>query len=218
MQFTYGTLVFRDFLNFSNPMSLDAFSRSCGITEESKTCFPYELYTDIAVLKHIKEFPAYPEFRSSLTRKTDAFFDELLELVTEKRKDNFWQSSNDVNEFFKFSKYIQFEFQENGTVKISADQMEIKKILDTSPRKFYESKVIFQNKCSSMADFLRLYNLNDVILLEKCVREYAKGFFETWKINIHQYMSLPGVAQGKFKKNFEPIRFEKRYWLLDIFI
>ena len=46
-----------------------------------------------------------------------------------------------------------------------------------------------------MSDYLKLYNLNDVILLEDCIRAYTTGFYDTWRVNIHDQMSLPSVAQ-----------------------
>ena len=63
MEFTYSSLVFRDFLNYSNPMSLDSFSRSCGVTAASKTTFPYEYFRDISELHRMETFPAYQHFK-----------------------------------------------------------------------------------------------------------------------------------------------------------
>ena len=197
MEFTYSSLVFRDFLNFSNPMSLESFSRSCGVTSASKTTFPYEFYHDISELHQMEEFPAYLHFKSSLTRYSETFVDELIEICNEKMATGDWKSVVDIQEFFQFSQEFRFQFENGQIVHIDCDG-DLRSQLHTSPKKYYFSKVIFTETCTNMADYLKKYNLNDVILLEECVKTYAKGFFDTWGVNIHSQMSLPGVAQGKF--------------------
>ena len=66
MQISYDMLIFKDFMNMSSPMSLSAFSKSCGIEELSKGIFPYELYNDVRQLFDATKFPDYKCFKSSL--------------------------------------------------------------------------------------------------------------------------------------------------------
>ena len=197
MEFSYGSLVFQDFLNFSNPMSLDKFARSCGITGAGKTTFPYEMFGKIQQLREVREFPKYPNFYSSLTNTNISYESELINLCNEKFSAGIWTEAADINSFFGFSPELEFEISDRKILSISSKtETSLKKILHTSPLKYFESKIVFESECATMADYLRVYNLNDVILLEKCIRTYAKGFFDSWKVNIHSKMSLPGVAQG----------------------
>ena len=134
-----------------------------------------------------------------MTRVSDTFYDELIDLSNEKLTSGYWKTVDDIDNFFQFSQKPHFEFENGKIVRVAFDG-ELSSFLHTSPRKFYTSKIIFMETCKTMADYLRQYNLNDVILLEECVRTYAKGFFDSWGVNIHLKMSLPGVAQGKFAK------------------
>ena len=196
MQFSDGSLIFRDFLNMTSPMSLEDFARSCGVNEVSKTTFPYEYYKDIKDLHDSHEFPAYKCFYSSLPSKQAGFLEELEEIVTDNILLGWWADTQAANEFFGFEPPLTFErCGENWKVS-SETRAEVLKMLNTSPKKYFESKNIFELEgCRSMADYLRLYNLNDVILLDKCIKKYAKGFYDSWQVNIHEKMSLPGVAQ-----------------------
>ena len=199
MQFEYGELLFRDFLNYSCPMSLDKFALSCGIESVSKTTFPYEYYHDIAELRNVTKFPPYSAFQSSLGKVAGNFSKELVTIINENLENGKWKDVEDVKKYFEFS----FDFalvEKDGRVEevISREDEPLANLLHTSPAKFFNSKEQFATSCQTMSDYLRLYNLNDVILLEECVRTYAKGFFDSWQINIHDYMSLPGVSQGEF--------------------
>ena len=192
MQLSDGQLVFRDFLNMTSPMTLDRFARSCGVTATAKTTFPYEYFRDIESLKNVTEFPAYECFRSSLCQDTDGFPNELEVLVTKNIVLGIWGSCDQANEVFQFDPPLRFTEQN----RIHPDDLDRAKILlHTSPEKYFTSKQIFLKECGTMSDYLRLSNLNDVILLEECIRAYAHGFHESWNVNIHEQMSLPGVAQ-----------------------
>ena len=196
MEFSDEALIFRDFLNMTSPMSLDRFAVSCGVTATEKTTFPYELFRDICTLRTTTEFPSYNLFRSSLVSNKSGFISEIEELVTSNVKKGIWENSATANEFFQIDPPIRFTFDTDRFSIHSDDKARASQIFHTSPKKYFTSKKIFDEKCTSMADYLRLYNLNDVILLDECVKSYAQGFFETWAVNIHEEMSLPGVAQG----------------------
>ena len=193
MQFSDGDLIFRDFLNMTSPMSLDKFAQSCGVTSSEKTTFPYELYDNICDLRLAKEFPPYSSFRSSLRpNNNEDFKQELATLAIERVALGHWSSYDEANKVFGFDPPIRFTVK--GTVHPD-DAHHADQHLHSSPRKYYNSKEIFRTKCQTMSDYLKLYNLNDVILLEDCIRAYTTGFYDTWRVNIHDQMSLPSVAQ-----------------------
>ena len=196
MQFSDGALIFRDFLNMTSPMSLDKFSESCGITDAEKTTFPYELFSDIETLRQTVEFPAFKHFRSSLANDKSKFIEELEKLVTDNVRNGIWQNTAAANSFFGFEPPIQFEAQGDKFFIAPGNLAYAKTALHTSPKKYYSSKKVYKDeKCESMEDYLKIYNMNDCILLVKCIRSYAEGFFKSWQVNIHEKMSLPGVAQ-----------------------
>jgi hypothetical protein len=74
-------------------------------------------------------------------------------------------------------------------------QSEILKRLHISPKRYEISKAEFNKNCSNMVDYLRTYNLNDCFLLQKSIESYAKGFLSEFGVNVHKFMSLPGLAQ-----------------------
>ena len=81
--------------------------------------------------------------------------------------------------------------------------------LHTSPKRFEISKLEFIKNCSNMEDYLRTYNLNDCYLLLKSIENYAAGFLNDFGVNVHRFMSLPGLAQHVafkfYDKNTAPI-------------
>ena len=82
--------------------------------------------------------------------------------------------------------------------------------LQLCPEKYEISKNIFKS-CDNMLDFLKvslpmsnhcnlyhfkLYNMTDVQLLCEGISNYANGFLDSWNMNIHDFMSLPGAAEN----------------------
>ena len=57
--------------------------------------------------------------------------------------------------------------------------------------------------------FFRWYNLLDTKLLTRSIKKYTEGFVQQWGVNIHNFLSLPGVAQylsfASYKKDAYPI-------------
>ena len=195
MQFTDGALIFRDFLNMTSPMKIEKFAQSCGVKGVSKTTFPYEYYRTIESLRSATAFPPYGVFRSSLCQDKSLFMAELETVVTENMQNGKWPDSAEANNVFGFDPPIAFSSSDGNYSVCQADRRHAHEILHTSPKKYFESKAIFDRECSTMADYLKNYNLNDVILLVRCIKAYAAGFFRSWQVNIHEQMSLPGVAQ-----------------------
>ena len=199
MQFTYGAFCFRDFINYTNPMSLEKFAQSQGlsVTNMEKTTFPYELYSEISEIKNATEFPGYTSFESSLTRDTENFPQELIKLCNKELESGKWKTADDIQKYFQFSSDLEIII-ENGKIKElrAKNGKALSNLLNSCPLKYFKSKTIFDNECATMSDYLRSYNLNDCILLTECIKTYAAGYFDTWKVNIHEKMSLPGIAQG----------------------
>lgn len=74
---------FRDFLNYTSPMTLDKLARSCDldVAKFSKGCWPYEHFTTIEQCEKSEQFTAYPFYRSSMYIKSGKFATELNEMI-----------------------------------------------------------------------------------------------------------------------------------------
>ena len=60
-----------------------------------------------------------------------------------------------------------------------------------------------------MAEYLAEYNLLDCRVLLEAIEVYAQGFYDSWKVDIHQSLSLPSISQKLayklYNKNAPPI-------------
>ena len=91
----------------------------------------------------------------------------------------------------------------DGELQIDDDGEEVlEKFLHISPKAYEESKIYFRNNCETMAQYLEYYNMLDVELLMKSIDMYSEGFYTQWGINIHQFLSLPGIAESLAYKNY----------------
>ena len=114
MQISYMGVIFRDMMNFSAPISLDNFAKSCGITEISKTIFPYELYTEVSELENATEFPHYKNFISSLKSSfTDNYLKEFADVIEEKFCKKEWLEVSQIFEYYNIE-YDEILFQFEG--------------------------------------------------------------------------------------------------------
>ena len=173
-------------------MTLEAFARSCGVKDISKSCFPYEYFKDPNELKACFYFPAYRHFRTVLSKSSPKFVEEFSRLVQAKISVENWDLQ-DIRRFYNLEDIAGFEIID-GILKISdADSLAAQ--LHTSPEKYEASAQTFTENCSNMMDYLESYNLLDCELLMKSIQNYAAGFQEDWNINIHDSMSLPGFAE-----------------------
>jgi len=62
--------VWKDLLNFTPPMKLEAFLKMWQ-TEREKLCFPYEKFSSIYQLQECKQFPMMEDFQTSLGTEID---------------------------------------------------------------------------------------------------------------------------------------------------
>ena len=204
MQLTYSNLNFKDFMNMSNPMSLEKFARSNGIHDIKKGIYPYELYEDVKQLKNATTFPAFETFKSSLKNSFDkSFLSELKDICHQKFSSGEWTDISQIGSYYGFSADPDDLEFENGVLILSENiQHQLAEILHVSPKDYEESKSYFESHCHSMIDFLKFYNNLDTELLQKSIDIYTKGFYNDWGINIHRFMSLPGVAEKLAFKNY----------------
>jgi hypothetical protein len=88
-------------------------------------------------------------------------------------------------------------FITNNKISFKSDEEahQIQKLLHTSPKAYEQSKLEFDSSCSNMIDYLKLYNLNDCWLLQESIEAYGNGFLNDFGVNVHNFMSLPGLAQ-----------------------
>ena len=60
----------------------------------------------------------------------------------------------------------------------------LKKLL-VSPLAYEQSRLLFDQKCSSMVEYLKFYNLLDTQILLQSIQTYAEGFMD-WNLDIYQ--------------------------------
>ena len=90
-------LSFRDFKNYTCPMSLEALAKASGLDtrEFAKGTFPYEWFTSVGQLKRAEHLSPYPCFRSTMVVSTCKFVAEMNSIIQEKITSGEWQ--NDCN-------------------------------------------------------------------------------------------------------------------------
>ena len=54
-----------------------------------------------------------------------------------------------------------------------------------------------------MLEYLNAYNMNDCHLLCSSIEAYGQGFLADFGVNVHKFMSLPGVAEYVAYTNFD---------------
>ena len=105
----------------------------------------------------------------------------------------------DISNYYGF-KFAIFDKSviiiENKIMKVNEEyKSEVLNMLHTSPQRYEISKSYFIKNCADMKDYLRSYNLNDCWLLQKSIKAYSSGFLNDFGVNVHKFMSLPGLAQ-----------------------
>lgn len=160
MQIAFEDIVFKDFINFSAPIRLGKFAKSCDVTEIKKALFPYEKYHSILEMEAAEDFPAYKDFRSSISDTDGGDFAHELKFLIEKNiRGGVWEDLLDVEDFFHFEpgyleKFLTLE-QEHVILE---DQDGLAKILHSCPNVYYTSRVYFDENCRNMKDYLSFYN------------------------------------------------------------
>ena len=211
MQINYDNINLRDFLNYTAPMSLQKFASSCGITEISKSIFPYERYKNVQELRETRTFPAFSEFKSSLKKPFDPnHVVEMEEIVQHKFQSGEWLHASQFYNYYAIDNTCPAISVVDGKLRFTNDGLEIlKDIIFVSPHSYEVSKDHFNKSCSNMIDYLEFYNNIDADLLIRSIDVYTAGFMKDWKINIHRSLSLPGIAERlaykKYNVNSPPI-------------
>ena len=206
MEIRFGKIIMRDFMNHSMPMSLAAFSKSCGVTEISKSTFPYELWFSIRNMVVSERFPIYDDFKSSLGAHKGEENLEDLRFVIEKgiRNGKFVDLFN-VEEFFGWpTLFLKDVFSISCGKVLVEDGSRVTQYLHTSPSRYAASKDYFESHCISMLDYLEAYNMLDCKLLIQSIENYAEGFLTEWGMNIHDCISLPTLAQRLAFEMYNP--------------
>jgi hypothetical protein len=72
-------------------MSLDNFAKSCGVSNLSKTVYPYEKWLCPKDISNCKKFPPYSDFISSLTKKeSPEGLQEFENIVNNRLRNGVW--------------------------------------------------------------------------------------------------------------------------------
>ncbi|CBY15261.1 unnamed protein product [Oikopleura dioica] len=87
---------FRDFRNYTSPMSLSQLAKSSGLDEELfvKGSFPYEWYTTIDQLRRAKYLSAYPCFNSTMTIANKKYVQEMNEIIAARVQSGEWDDTD----------------------------------------------------------------------------------------------------------------------------
>ena len=131
------------------------------MSEIAKATFPYMLYSDIGQLENAEDFPPYDDFVTNLGSSGDAAFsEEFINILEKNLRSGFWEDLLDVEDFYCFK-----EGSLQSLLKIEQQRVEIlqpealQAILHTSPKRYFISKIYFDENCRHMKDFLKWYNL-----------------------------------------------------------
>jgi len=83
---------FRDFKNYTAPMSLEELAKSCGLdtAKYTKGGYCYEWYTSVDQLSRALHFPAYVAFQSSMFIQSSKAAQELNALIKKGAIDGSW--------------------------------------------------------------------------------------------------------------------------------
>ena len=82
-------------------MTLDNFGQSCGVTEYSKTVYPYEKWLCPKEIRACKTFPKYADFVSSLSKKENQIhIEEFENIVNHRLEVGKWASLRYIFNFF----------------------------------------------------------------------------------------------------------------------
>lgn len=194
-------------MNFTSPMKLEDFAKSNQVKDLAKLAWPYEKWSNMKDIMRCTKFPPYNDFQSSLSRPQDEkFITELVEVCNELTKSTFIESEmwGIVTKFFQLEKLHMTDYLiiENAEFKSSKSE-NFSQPLHTSPLKYYGSRKYFDQNCLTMLDLLKEYNYLDVRLLSKSIQNYSEGFWRDFQVNVHQFMSLPAVAETIAYKNYD---------------
>ncbi|CAG5090721.1 Oidioi.mRNA.OKI2018_I69.PAR.g12699.t1.cds [Oikopleura dioica] len=93
-----NNLSFRDFKNYTCPMSLEKLARSCGLDEKLfvKGAFPYEWYSNVKHLSEAKTMLSYPCFYSSMTLRNACFVAEMDKIIEAEIDWGNWRNDKEV--------------------------------------------------------------------------------------------------------------------------
>ena len=206
MEIRFGFIIMRDFINHSVPMTLEKFGLSCEVKEFSKAIYPYELFYNMLDVREARTFPRYSDFNSTLAKNNyEDHLEELRFLIEKGLRNKQFEHLLDVEEFFGWRPaFLKDVFSVSQGKVIVEDSCKLSDCLETSPTRFAASKWYFEENCVTMLDFLEWYNLIDCKLLSASIEKYAEGFLQSWNVNVHEFISLPSLAQHLALESFSP--------------
>ncbi|CAG5111063.1 Oidioi.mRNA.OKI2018_I69.chr2.g5399.t1.cds [Oikopleura dioica] len=202
MLLRFGKIVFKDFFNFSSG-KLEEFAASVGVKDLSKMTYPYELFQSATEPELWTTFPDYTLFRSSTYMPSDKFVNEANMKIEELSKIPNIRPLNVFAKLLQIPRDLLLPFW-NAAEKKFCKSDEAQMFFHTSIDKYTASREYFDDKCKSMVDFLKEYNLLDCRLLLKSINAYAEGFLQEYGIDIHKKLSLPGLAQQIAFDKYDP--------------
>jgi len=197
MLLRFGDIAFKDYMNFSVGLSLEKFAASVGISESVKMAYPYEKYQTVSSLQSAIAFPSYGEFENSLYAPSTSNVKKMNEIILENMSKDVWKSEEDIATAMDISS-DEFDSLWDKTKKCFSIDESSQKFFALCPEKYLYSKKYFAESCTNMMDYLAEYNILDCRILLKSILAHAKGFLDDYQVNVHQSLSLPGIAQESF--------------------
>ena len=196
MSLRFKSIVFCDSLNFSPGCNLDSFGKMWG-ANSTKSCFPYELFKNIAELEETKLWPRLTDFRSSLSKKSSSINDDQLnslydyakaEIDCTKETFVLMLRPNDSDEInYEDLSSLQFPICPETYVKMW--------VMYTQKRK--------EGTMSSMKDYLCYYNSLDTKVLAEGFQNYIDSFIKNFGITPLGFMTLPGLSERVMWKQYD---------------
>ena len=193
-----------DVLNYLAGGRLADFARSWG-AEVEKGLFPYELYTNIDEAKSAVEWPNYRNFQNSLAYKNVPNF--LNELKAGFNKVNHRVSLTEFSEQFSCPEILD-QSPDGVTFPDKLVFKDSDRRFVTSPLDYCEAWEQFEfliscHQINNMFDFLKYYNNNDTKILATAFGNYAKCFWETFKVNPMEFFSLSQMSESIMYNEFD---------------
>jgi len=197
MLIRFGDIAFKDYMNFSVGLSLEKFAESVGVSEKIKMAYPYEKFLTVASLKSAETFPIYDDFQNSLYTPSNTNINKMNEIIANNLSGGVWSKKGEIMEAMSITKQKFEEHWDETRNKFFVNESS-RKYFQICPEKYLSSKQYFSQSCRHMLDYLSEYNLLDCRILLTSILSHARGFLEDYQVDVHQSLSLPGIAQESF--------------------
>ena len=164
-----------------------------------KLTFPYERWDAIEAVASKKDWPAYGDFASSLSRKKPTCYKKSIMNALRVAKE-LWEDITFV-QFIEALSLKQYVSGDENNFSI-ADNIANWYVVD--PEVYLRSKHTYEvRQMENMLEYLKFYNCVDVEVLTAAFSRYSKSFFENFALNPLDFVSLPGMAEKAMWRHYD---------------